>query len=89
MNESLSRFAHHAGMTAIPHAAEALSRASGRFERAGQRMLRAASGVENEDAGAAMADMIAAKAQYQAGLAVIRFSNEMWGALLDINHDKR
>ena len=72
-------------MTAIPHAAEALSNASGRFERAGQRMLEAASGAEGEDVGAAMADMISAKAHYKAGLAVVRFSNEMWGALLDIN----
>ena len=72
-------------MTAIPHAAEALSNASGRFERAGQRLLKAASGADNEDAGAALADMITAKAQYQASLAVIRFSNEMWGALLELS----
>ena len=71
-------------MTAIPHAAEALSNASGRFERASQRLLGAASGADN-DVGAALVDVMGAKADYKASLAVIRFSNEMWSALLDLS----
>ncbi len=76
-------------MTAIPHAAEALSNASGRFENASLRLLRAASGVESEDAGVAIADMTSAKIQFKASVAVIRFSNEMWEALLDIKRERR
>jgi flagellar hook protein FlgE len=75
-------------MTAIPHAAEALSNASGRFERASASLLRAASGVEGEDAGAAIVDMTTAKIQYKASVAVIRFSNDMWEALLDIKRGR-
>lgn len=75
-------------MTAIPRAAEALTSASGRFERASLRLLEAASGAGGEDAGAAIAEMITAKIEFKANLAVVGFSNEMWSALLDINRDR-
>ncbi len=75
-------------MTAIPHAAEALASASGRFERASVRLLKAASGAD-EDIGAALVDMSQAKIEFKASLAVIRFSNEMWEALLDIKRERR
>ncbi len=76
-------------MTAIPHAAEALTSASGRFEQSSARLLEAASGLDNAAMAEALTDMSAAKAQFKAALAVIRFSNEMWDALMDIARDKR
>ena len=75
-------------MTAIPRAAEALASASGRFERSSLRLLDAVSGG-GEDAGGALADIMTAKVQYKASLAVIRFSNEMWDALLDLRRSER
>ncbi|HRO03941.1 MAG TPA: hypothetical protein PLS69_10105 [Terricaulis sp.] len=70
-------------MTAIPHAAEALTSASGRFERTSARLLEAASGVGGNLA-EPLAGMIAAKTEYKAGLALIRFADEMWDALLEL-----
>jgi len=70
-------------VTAIPHAAEALTSASGRFERNSARLLEAASGAGG-DVAAPLSEMIAAKAQYKAGLAVIRFADNMWDALLEL-----
>lgn len=75
-------------MTAIPHAAEALTSASGRFERSSARLLEAASGAGG-DIAAPLIDMIAAKAQFKAGVAVIRFADEMWGALLQIGQEPK
>jgi hypothetical protein len=72
-------------MTAIPHAAKALTSALDRFGSASSRLLEAVTGVDHAaDAGAALADIIVAKAQAQAGVAVIRFSDEMWDALIQI-----
>lgn len=72
-------------MSAIPHAAEALTSASGRFEHASVRLLEAASGAADPAAmGAAIVDMAQAKMQFKAGLAVLRFSDEMYQALIDI-----
>jgi len=70
-------------VTAIPHAAEALTSASGRFERTSARLLEAASGVGG-DLAAPLTEMVAAKAQYKAGVALIRFADEMWDALLEL-----
>lgn len=70
-------------MTAPPHAAKALTSAYDRLESASLRLLGAVSGGR-EDAGAAIADMIAANAQARASLAVIRFSDDMYEALLNI-----
>jgi len=73
-------------MTAIPHAALALTSALGRFEFAGSRLLEAATG-RGGDAGEAIIDMIEAKAQVTAGVSVIRFSHEMWDALIEIGQE--
>jgi hypothetical protein len=70
-------------MTAIPHAALALTSALDRFGHASARVLGAVTGGD-EDLGAALADMSAAKAQAKASVAVVRVANEMWGALLEI-----
>ncbi len=71
-------------MTAISHAAEALTSAYDRLEHAGIQLLGAVNGFARDaDAGRAAADMILAKTQARASVAVIRFSDEMWAALLD------
>ena len=75
-------------MTAIPHAAEALTSALDRFGQASSRLLEAVTGAD-EDAGAALVDMIEAKTQAKASVAVIRFSNEMWRALVEIVQEPR
>lgn len=71
-------------MTAIPHAAEALTSASGRFERASARLLEAASAGESDAMTASLVEMTEAKVQFKAGVAVVRFADEMWDALLDL-----
>jgi hypothetical protein len=84
LNESLNSVAYSPYMTAIPHAAEALTSALDRFGHASSRVLGAVTGVSDADLGSALVDMSAAKAQAQAGVAVIRFSDEMWRALVEI-----
>lgn len=54
------------------------------FDAASVRLLRSVTPESREDPGAALADMSLAKAQFRAGLATIRFSSEMWDALLQI-----
>jgi hypothetical protein len=76
-------------VTAIPHAAEALTSASGRFEQASVRLLEAASGAGDGDMATPLAQMLEAKTQYKAGLAVIRFSDEMFAALVEIGREPR
>lgn len=70
-------------MTAIPHAAEALTSALDRFGSASSRLLEAVTGAD-EDPGAALVGMIEAKTQLKASVAVIRFSEEMWNALIEM-----
>ncbi|MBL8537546.1 MAG: hypothetical protein JNM59_09110 [Hyphomonadaceae bacterium] len=67
-------------MTAIPHAALALTSALGRFDRASLRTVEAATGVGEPEA--ALVDLIEAKTQVKASVAVVRFADEMWKALL-------
>ncbi len=74
-------------MTAIPHAAEALTSALDRFGHASARVLGAVTGVSEADLGQALADMSAAKTQVKASVAVIRFSDEMWEALVRIGQE--
>ena len=71
-------------MTAIPHAAEALTSALDRFERAGSRLLGAVSGATSGDPAEQLVEMSAAKIQFSAGVALIHFSDEMWRALIDV-----
>ena len=72
------------GMTAIPHAAEALTSALDRFGHASMRVLGAVTGADESDLGEAFVDMTKAKTQLKASVAVIRFSDEMWRALVEI-----
>jgi hypothetical protein len=71
-------------MTAIPHAALALTSALDRFGHASVRVLEAVTGASAADLGASVAELSAAKTQVIAGVAVIRFADEMYQALLEI-----
>jgi hypothetical protein len=71
-------------MTAIPHAAEALTSALDRFGHASMRVLEAVTGADESDLGAAFVEMTEAKTQLKASVAVVRFSDEMWRALVEI-----
>ena len=71
-------------MTAIPHAAEALTSALDRLDRANTRVLGAVSGAVNEDIGSALADASEARTQVRATVALIRFSDAMWQELMKI-----
>lgn len=74
-------------MTAIPHAALALTSALDRFGHASARVLEAVTGADDADLGAALVEMTAAKTQAKAGVAVIRFADEMYEALLQIGQE--
>lgn len=74
-------------MTAIPHAALALTSALDRFGHASVRVLEAVTGADDTDLGAALVEMSAAKTQAKAGVAVIRFADEMYEALLAIGQE--
>ena len=76
-------------MTAIPHAALALTSALDRFGHASARVLEAVTGADEADLGAALVDMSAAKAQAKASVSVIRFADEMWDALVEIGREPR
>ena len=74
-------------MTAIPHAAEALTSALDRFGHASARVLEAVTGVGDADLGESLVDVMKAKVQAKASIAVIRFSEEMWDALVEIGKE--
>ena len=74
-------------MTAIPHAAMALTSALGRFDRASSRFVEAVTGAGEPEA--ALVEMVQAKAQVQAGVAVVKFADEMWSALLSLSREPR
>ena len=74
-------------MTAIPHAAEALTSALDRFGHASARVLEAVTGVGDVDLGESLVDVMKAKVQAKASIAVIRFSEEMWDALVEIGKE--
>ncbi|MGQ0533704.1 MAG: hypothetical protein ACT4OF_13585 [Caulobacteraceae bacterium] len=76
-------------MTAIPHAALALTSALDRFGHASARVLGAVTGGGEGDLGAALVEMSAAKTQAKAGVAAIRFADEMYKALLEIGQEPR
>ena len=76
-------------MTAIPHAALALTSALDRFGHASARVLEAVTGADDTGLGAAFVEMSAAKTQAKAGVAVIRFADEMYQALLEIGRDSQ
>ena len=74
-------------MTAIPHAALALTSALDRFGHASVRVLEAVTGADESDLGAAVAEMSTAKTQAKAGVALIRFADKMYQALLEIGQE--
>lgn len=74
-------------MTAIPHAAQALTSALDRFELASVRVLGAVTGADDEDLGSALVEMSAVKMQAKASVMTIRFADEMWDALLELGRD--
>jgi hypothetical protein len=76
-------------MTAFPHAAEALTSALDRFGHASVRVLEAVTGVGDADLGESLVEMTKAKVQAKASIAVIRFSEEMWDALVEIGQEPR
>ncbi len=71
-------------MTAIPHAARALTSALGRFENASGRLLEAATGAGDSDVAGALVEIVQTTTQARASLAVLRFSDEMSEALLEM-----
>jgi hypothetical protein len=71
-------------MTAIPRAALALTSALDRFGHASARVLEAVTGGDDVALAEAFVEMTEARAQAKAGVAVIQFSDEMLGALLQI-----
>ena len=77
-------------MTAIPHAGMALTSALDRFEHASLQVLEAVTGA-SDDAKLAegLVAISAAKTQVKAGVALVRFSDEMFEALLQIGQEPR
>jgi hypothetical protein len=69
-------------MTAIPHAAEALTSALDRLDRASTRALGAVSGASDDDVGSALVDVSKARMQYRATLSLVRFSDDMFQELI-------
>lgn len=76
-------------MTAFPHAAEALTSALDRFGYASARVLEAVTGVGDADLGESLVELSKAKVQAKASIALVRFSDEMWDALVEIGQEPR
>ena len=76
-------------MTAIPHAALALTSALDRFGLASTRVLEAVTGASDADLAEGLVAMTEAKTQVKASVAVVRFSDEMFEALLEIGKEPR
>ena len=74
-------------MTAIPHAALALTSALDRFGHASARVLEAVTGGDDVAMGEVFVEMTEARTQARAGVAVIRFSDEMFAALMEIGRE--
>jgi hypothetical protein len=74
-------------MTAIPHAALALTSALDRFGHASVRVLEAVTGADDAAMSEGLVEMSEAKAQAKAGVAIIRFADEMYEALLQIGQE--
>ncbi len=76
-------------MTAIPHAGMALTSALDRFEHAASQVLEAVTGASDAKLAEGLVAMSAAKTQVKASVALVRFSDEMYAALLEIGHRPR
>jgi hypothetical protein len=75
-------------MTAIPHAALALTSALDRSGHASARVLGAVTGAGGAELSEALVDLSAAKMQAKAGVAAIRFADEMWAALIELGQTR-
>ena len=76
-------------MTAIPHAALALTSALDRFGHASVRVLEAVTGADDAAMAEGLVEMAEAKTQASAGVALIRFADEMYEALLAIGQESQ
>lgn len=76
-------------MSATPSPALALTRAFDRLERSSARVVNAANSNDGGDLPSAIVDQIDAKAQTRAAMALVRFSDQMTKALLDIARSPR
>ncbi|MGE0596885.1 MAG: hypothetical protein AB7P07_10985 [Hyphomonadaceae bacterium] len=76
-------------MSAIPSPALALTSAFGRLERSSAHVLDASMNRNDGHLAAALADQVEAKAQVRASVALVRFADEMYNALLDIGRERR
>ncbi len=70
-------------MDAISIARGGVAAAERRFEAAASRIVQG-SAAGDADLAEGMVEMVQAKHQFSANLQVIRFADEMWRALLDI-----
>jgi hypothetical protein len=77
-------------MTAIPHAGMALTSALDRFEHAASQVLEAVTGASDDAKFAeGLVALSAAKTQVKASVALVRFSDEMYDALLEIGQEPK
>ena len=74
-------------MSATPSPALALSRAFDRFERSSARALDAVADVGDADLASALVNQDEAVTEVKAVVATVRFSDEMWRALLEIGKE--
>lgn len=74
---------HDGRMDALSIARGGLAAAERRFETAASRIAQAP-GDETIDMGREMVEMVQAKHHFSANLKVIRFADEMWKSLLEI-----
>lgn len=70
-------------MDALQIARQGLLAAEGRFAASAGRIMQAQAD-ESIDLGVEMVEMIEAKHHFSANLKVIRFADDMWRALMDI-----
>ena len=76
-------------MTAIPHAGMALTSALDRFEHASLQVLEAVTGASDATIAEGFVAMSAAKTQVKASVALVRFADEMYDALLEIGQEPK
>ena len=76
-------------MTAIPHAGMALTSALDRFEHASLQVLEAVTGASDANIAEGFVAMSAAKTQVKASVALVRFADEMYDALLEIGQEPK
>lgn len=74
-------------MTAIPHAAMAITSALDRFKPASSRALEAVTGASDADMSASFVNMRETKVQAIAGVSIIRLSDGMYRALLELTRE--